>query len=106
MAVVSWAIFLYVIVLLAELLNCPFQRDRFSKGLPGNELEELLRTHLEAGGKLDHAIKLHVGFSTFHAADVISVDATKLRELLLREFAVLAQDAELSAEQNQSAGHA
>lgn len=100
------AIFLYVIVSIVKLLYRSFQRDRFGEGLPGNELEELFGTHFETSGELDDAVKLHVRFGTLHAADVIPVDATKLRELLLREFAVLTQYAKLSAEQNQSAGHA
>lgn len=66
-----------------KLLYRPFQRHRFSKGLPGNELEELLGAYFKAGGKLDEAIKFHVRFGTLHAPDVVPVDTTKLRELLL-----------------------
>jgi len=71
------------VVSIFKFFYCSFKGDRFSKGLPGNEPEELFGTDFEAGGELDNAIKLHVGFGALHAANVIPVDATKLRELLL-----------------------
>ena len=74
---------LQVVISTLKFFHRSLKRKSFSEGLPGNETEELFGTDFEAGGELDHAIKLHVGFGALHAANVIPVDATKLRELLL-----------------------
>lgn len=72
-----------VVISTFEFFHRSLKRKSFSEGLPGNETKELFGTDLEAGGEFDNAIKLHVGFGTLHAANVIPVDTTKLRELLL-----------------------
>lgn len=72
-----------VVISTFKFFHRSLKRKSFREGWPGNETEELFGTDFEAGGELDHAIKLHIGFGTLHAANVISVDATKLRELLL-----------------------
>ncbi len=76
------------------------------EGLPGNEPEKLLRTDLQADGEPDDGIKFHIGLGPLHPADVISVDGAQLRQLLLGEMPFIAQDTDLSAEQNQGAAHA
>lgn len=55
------------------------------EGLSRDQSKEPVGSHLEAGGKLDDRIKLDVRFSPLDAPDVIPVDGTQLRKLLLRE---------------------
>ena len=53
------------------------------QGLAGNQFEEALRTDLKPDGEADDRIEFHISLRTLHAPDVIAVNATQLRQLLL-----------------------
>ena len=61
---------------------------------------------VKAAGKLYDLIEFDVGFSAFDLPDVIAMNGTHPRELLLRETPFITQNSYLLAEQILCAGHA
>ena len=78
----------------------------FWRGRFGDQFKQDFRPNLEAACELHDSVEFDVGFPPLDSSDVIAMNGTHSRELLLRETPFITQNPYLFAEQILCAGHA